>query len=60
MSPLRTGPLTLRTRVLFWVPMNLTFTWVIPPLEPKKCEKKSLKLTSASNQFLDGGVGDFC
>ena len=34
MSFLRTGPLTLRTRVRFTLPMKATLTCVMPPLEP--------------------------
>ena len=36
MSPFLTGPLTFLTRVLLTVPMKLTLTCVIPPLEPRQ------------------------
>ena len=60
MSPFLTGPLTFLTRVLVLLPMKLTLTCVIPPLEPadKSCERL-WELTSLANNFIDGGVYDF-
>jgi hypothetical protein len=60
MSPLRTGPFTLRTRVLFWVPMKLTLTCVIPPLEPAKSVSEGVEvLTGFTDDFFDVGVNEF-
>ena len=60
MAPFLTGPFTFLTRVLFCVPMKLTLTCVIPPLEPsQKLDVRTGSLTSFADDFIDGSVNDF-